>query len=270
MGEQVERFHGLETELRTLAGAKAVRVVHPGGQAIEEHRHDWPSLTLYVLGGCLEQYDGGDAALRGPSAALHPAGRPHADAVDDCGLETVSIQFDPAWLRRAGHDLRLDRSRCWTGGAVAAEARRLATAWRQPDLPEHALADATGEFVKFALAQEDELRPAWLDGVMTSLEVETPPATADLARRLDLHPAWLARAYRAAAGEGLQETVRRKRVQLAVDRLRGSECGLAEIAATAGFCDQSHMNRGFQAVLGRTPLQVRAERKLLSRFVAAA
>jgi AraC family transcriptional regulator len=64
--------------------------------------------------------------------------------------------------------------------------------------------------------------------------------------------------------------VRRKRVQLAVDRLRGSDCGLAEIAATAGFCDQSHMNRGFQAVLGRTPMQVRAERKLLSRFVAAA
>jgi hypothetical protein len=30
------------------------------------------------------------------------------------------------------------------------------------------------------------------------------------------------------------------------------------------------MNRGFQAVLGRTPLQVRAERNLLSRFVAAA
>jgi AraC family transcriptional regulator len=257
-------------ELRTLKGAKAVRVVHPGGQAIEEHRHDWPSLTLYVLGGCTELYDGGDAALRGPSAVLHPAGRPHADRVDDCGLETVSIQFDPAWLRQAGHDLRLDRSRCWTGGAVAAEARRLAAAWRQPDLPEHTLADATGAFVSFALAQGEELRPAWLERVVSSLEGETPTATATLARGLDLHPAWLARAYRAATGEGLQETVRRKRVQLAVDRLRGSDCGLAEIAATAGFCDQSHMNRGFQAVLGRTPMQVRAERKLLSRFTAAA
>jgi AraC family transcriptional regulator len=257
-------------ELRTLAGAKAVRVVHPGGQGIEEHRHDWPSLTLYVLGGCAELYEGGAATLRGPSAVLHPAGRPHADRIDDSGLETVSIQFDPAWLRMAGHDVRLDRSRCWAGGPVAAEARRLATAWRQPDLPERALADATGAFVRFALTQGDELPPAWLDRVVRSLEAETPPATAALAQRLDLHPAWLARAYRAATGEGLQETVRRKRVQAAVDGLRRTESGLAQIALAAGFCDQSHMNRGFQAVLGRTPLQVRAERNLLSRFVAAA
>ena len=32
-----------------------------------------------------------------------------------------------------------------------------------------------------------------------------------------------------------------------------------EIAVAAGFCDQSHMNRCFRAVLGRTPLVVRGE-----------
>jgi len=85
----------------------------------------------------------------------------------------------------------------------------------------------------------------------------------DIARRLDLHPAWLARAYRHATGEGLHETVRRRRVEQACILLRRSDRPLAEIALAAGFCDQSHMNRGFRATLGRTPAQVRAEQHRL-------
>ncbi|HVN02328.1 MAG TPA: AraC family transcriptional regulator [Caulobacteraceae bacterium] len=32
------------------------------------------------------------------------------------------------------------------------------------------------------------------------------------------------------------------------------------MAAAAGFCDQSHMNRAFRQVLGRTPAALRAAR----------
>jgi transcriptional regulator GlxA family with amidase domain len=57
----------------------------------------------------------------------------------------------------------------------------------------------------------------------------------------------------------MAEAQRRRRVEAASRLLRFSTQPLAEIAIAAGFFDQSHMNRCFGAVLGRTPLAVRAE-----------
>ena len=265
-----KKFHGLELPLRTLSGARAVRVVHPEGQDIEEHRHDWPSLTLHALGAADEMYDGGEARISGPSAVLHPAGRPHADRISEAGLETVSVQFDPAWLRSAGATVHLDRTRCWSGGRVGAASQRLAAAWTNETAPESVLVQATHDFLTMALAETVETAPTWLDHVSRALEEDAPPSTRAIAGALDLNPAWLARAYRAAVGEGLQDTSRRKRVERAVALLRKTEDPASEIAVAAGFFDQSHMNRGFRQVLGRTPSRVRAERELLTRVIAAA
>lgn len=263
MGSNGDRFHGLEISLRAFSGARAVRVVHPGSQAIDEHRHDWPFLSLHAIGAYREIYDGGEAWIAGPAAVLHPAGRPHADCIDAAGLETVSVEFDPAWLKRSGYALRLDRSLCWRGGPVAAAARRLGQAWVDGAASEAALATATATFLGLALSTTCVSHPVWLDQVEEELARETPPTTAALARRLDLNPAWLARAYRAAAGEGLQDASRRRRVERAVTLLRETDAELADVAIASHFCDQSHMHRAFKTLLGRTPTTVRLERQEL-------
>jgi AraC family transcriptional regulator len=85
-------------------------------------------------------------------------------------------------------------------------------------------------------------------------------STLSIASRLDLNPAWLARAYRAAAGEGLQDTLRRRRVERALELLATTDMCLAEVALAANFCDQPHMNRCFRTVIGSTPAEVRSRR----------
>ena len=62
-----------------------------------------------------------------------------------------------------------------------------------------------------------------------------------------------------ATGEGLQETAARFRVKRATRLLRETGQAYASIAFEAGFCDQSHMNRTFRRVLGRSPAAVREE-----------
>jgi transcriptional regulator GlxA family with amidase domain len=94
--------------------------------------------------------------------------------------------------------------------------------------------------------------------------------TSAIAEELGRHPAWIARAYRAWRGEGMVETVRRRRVEHAVVRLRSATSPLADVAAECGFCDQSHMNRAFRAVLARTPLDVRREAALLAPLTRSA
>ena len=253
-------FHGLEIGLQRLDGARAFRIVHPPGQRIAGHSHDWACLTLHVIGGYTETYDGGDIAIAGPAAVLHAPGRAHANAIDNSGLETVSIQFDLAWLRLAGIDVRLDRSYTWNGGTMAAAAKRVAALWADRQASEQDLAAALGRFIARGLDHEtSEPAPAWLHVVHEALRGEEPPTTIELARALQLHPAWLSRAYRAACGEGIQDAVRRKRVEKAALLLRTSSLPPCEIALESGFCDQSHMNRSLRTVIGRTPLQVRAE-----------
>ncbi|MFL6830430.1 MAG: helix-turn-helix domain-containing protein [Sphingomicrobium sp.] len=248
-------FHGMEFELRQMPGARVLRVVHPDAQRIEEHRHDWAYVGLFTMGSYREHYDGGEVLLTGPSAAFHPPGRAHADVVGSDGLETLTIEFDPAWLRLQGFATPLDRSYVWKGGAVGAASRRLANVLTSPKAGERAIGRATTQFLQVAFAAETPWTPQWLARV----EERGLTDTASIARQLELHPAYLARAYRSATGEGIAEAARRRRVEAAAGMLRRTAMPLAEVALAAGFCDQGHMNRCFRAVLGRSPLMVRRE-----------
>lgn len=262
-------FHGLQFELRTFSGAKACRVVHPCGQGIREHQHDLLCLDIPVLGSYTEIFDGDQVWIGGPSVVLRPPREPHANRVDAAGLEAIGMQLDLDWLRIAGFDHRLAGTRCWIGGRVAAAAHELLSVWSRPERSERDVARVTVRFLNFALGAPSDARPAWLDDVSRALDAEQPPRTSDLARGFNLHPAWLARAYRTAVGEGIHQTLLRKRVERAAAMLRGCDRPLVHIAADAGFYDQSHMNRTFRNVMGRTPLQVRAERESLRAFGTA-
>lgn len=257
--QQKTAFNGHVIPIRSTPGAAAVRVVHRDSQLISEHRHDWLCLTFPWLGGGTEEFDGGAVALAGASGIVHPPGAAHADSIGATGLETISVQLDPAWLRLAGFDANLDRSTSWSGGQPGAAGRRLARLWASSAHGEAILAAETAKFLWLLRQRPEHSVPRWLDHLKEILGEESPPPTSDIARRLDLNPAWFARASRAALGEGIHEFLKRKRVGRAAHMLRTSKCSLAEIAMASGFCDQSHMNRNFRSILGRTPLQVRRE-----------
>jgi AraC family transcriptional regulator len=250
-------YTGAVTAHRRFAGAQVSRIMHPPHQRIDAHGHDWPVLTLYRIGAYSEQGEDGETVFDGPSIVFQPAGVAHADEIGARGLETLAMSFDPAWL-----DAALASRTCWRhGGALSAASRRLAAIWLGAD-EAHARAE-TAHFLRAMLAApEAPPRPAWAARVERALDDDAP--TAAIAASVGLHPAWLARAYRAWRGEGVMEAQRRRRVERATLMLRESDAALADIAAHCGFADQSHMNRAFHAVLGRTPLEVRREAPLLA------
>jgi len=251
-------FHGLEIEIQRHPGVRVLRVVHPGPQRIGEHRHDWAYIGLHALGRYREEFDGGEAVMAGPSAVLHPPGRPHADQVGEEGLETLTIEFDRAWPHAHGFEGLLDRSLQWSGGRTGRAARQLARVIGRP-CSEAAIGRATSAFLNVAYRAEESCAPPWLDRVCEAVSRNPAISTRGLARSLDLNVDYLARAYRFAVGEGIHESLRRRRVERAVTLLRRTDLPLVDLALASGFCDQSHMNRCFRAVLGRTPVAVRME-----------
>ena len=228
-----------------------MRILDAANSRTDEHAHDWPILSLHVIGSCRKLAEGGETLIAGPSAVLHGIGAPHANVAGARGLEQIEIQFDPAWLEMSPCELR--SMRWWTSGSVASASMSLARMWRDASARELAIARATRRFLQLALTRPANARPQWLDRLEPHVDGAHRTSIQQIARRLGVHPVWLARAYRGAVGEGLQDTMRRKRVERALMLLRDSNWPAAEIAAEVGFCDQSHMIRCFHAILGRTP-----------------
>lgn len=256
-------MEGVLAELARSTGAVARLTALPGGVTLDDHVHDFPYLSLHVLGAYREHGEAGEVRIAGPCAAFHPAGSAHGDRIEAAGLTTVVIEFDPAWLdHRLGRDVAPGRSVYWRGGALAASSQALARTCMRGHRPD-TLDQAAGFIARAMQSAAHAPDPAWLARLEALIEEEGLDQTAALARRLGVTPAWLTRAYRDARGEGLAETLRRRRVEAAIGLLERGGLGLAEVAADAGFCDQSHMNRVFRAVLGRTPAEAQAERARL-------
>ena len=104
-------------------------------------------------------------------------------------------------------------------------------------------------------ASEPPRRPAWLRDVRDLLH-ERAPASASLSRlagAVGVHPVHLARSFRREYGVTVGQYARELRLEWAISQLPLPDASLAEIAAGAGFADQSHFTRAFRAHTGVTP-----------------
>jgi AraC-like DNA-binding protein len=244
--------------LRRFSGARSIRVIDPSHAEVAEHAHDWPVLSLYVMGAYRNRSALGEIELNAPSVAFYAAGAAHANGAGPDGFEQIEVEFDPAWL---GGDVTWPAIPvCRRVGPAGAAARTLARLWSSPSASEDALRTATGDLIRSAFAGSQARRPAWIDHVARRVSEAPGVRLGVLAAETRLHPSWLGQAYRVATGETVRQTATRRRTEVAARLLRETETPSAEVALEAGFCDQSHMIRAFRRALGRTPAEVRADR----------
>lgn len=249
--------------MQSFSGASVRRVIDRSGTQVPEHAHDWPVLSLFVMGSYLNETEIGGKFICSPSAVFYRAGAAHRNTVAAVGFEQIEIEFDPAWL---GTDFlpSMPVAR-WIGGESGAQARRLVHIC-EADSPESHLRAALRGYLQCANVQPQLVSAAWVDRLRRRLQEDTSLKVADLARELGRHPSWTGSVYRHATGEGLQQTAARLRVERATRLLRETDQPYASIALDTGFCDQSHMNRTFRRVLGRSPTAVRQDRLVFRRF----
>jgi AraC family transcriptional regulator len=103
--------------------------------------------------------------------------------------------------------------------------------------------------------------PAWLPAAEELLRERTAQAVglSELASQLGVHAGHLAREFRACHGMSVGEYGRRVRLSWAATELVSGDRSLAEVAAEAGFADQSHFTRLFKRHVGTTPARYRRD-----------
>ena len=89
-------------------------------------------------------------------------------------------------------------------------------------------------------------------------QLDTAPTLVEIAAVAGLNPYHFARQFKAATGLPPHQYVITRRVERAKHILRaGTDLSLAEVAARAGFYDQSQFSNHFKRLVGATPSQFR-------------
>jgi len=158
----------------------------------------------------------------------------------------------------------LDHPRAFVGGLPAWLAARAHRGSREADaatplaiegLMLALLAEASRPHAALAAGTT----PPWLRQARELLhdEFAQSPSLDTIARAVGVHPAHLAREFHRHYRRTVGEYLRDLRLDCARRELTTSNAPLVEIAASAGFFDQSHFSRVFKRHTGLTPTEFR-------------
>lgn len=228
-------------------------------EAVEEHSHDVAHFILPLA-------DGYRSLARDPltartvfaagSAIYNPPGVVHRDCFDVAGGLFLSVSV-PADMPGG-----LDHPALLRGSAEIALHRLVGLSLDAKEGDRLLVEDLSLTLTAAVADGHDPSRhaPDWL---VTAAEIVADLATTqgleirDIAAQLAVHPVYLARAWRRHFGHSPGTAIRHRRAdQAAVQIALG--LSLAEVAASAGYADQSHMTREYVQVFGLTPGKFRA------------
>lgn len=259
------RYFGQTQPARVIGGFRVCEVDYPPNIVIPRHDHELGGFCVVRAGAYDETVGRRHRACDAGTLVLHPAGEHHSEAHRDCTVRLLSVEVDAARHAQLSESIAvLAAPRHVEGGELAQLGRRLEL--------ESAAADSASGLVMEGLILEilaldarhhvapRALPPPWLaraDAFMRAHFAESP-SVADIAGAAGVHPAHLARAFRQHHRCSVGDHLRRLRIDWAKAQLQRADTPLAEIAAAAGFADQSHFTRLFRAAVGVTPRHWRA------------
>lgn len=196
---------------------------------------------------------------------FHPPGEVHADIFGRSGGRCLNIELDGRWsdaigcagILRTGAVIVND-TRC----AVAAMALR-----REMYTPDEMTPFAIEGQVLALLTTvarrgptRSERTPQWLRRSISRIRAEyhTSLTVAELAGEVHIHPVHFGRVFQKHSGYTVHGFIASLRVKEACD-LIDDGMSLAQVAATTGFADQSHLCRTFRRFMGLAPAEYRKQ-----------
>jgi AraC family transcriptional regulator len=234
------------------------RLLFPPFHRLGELDPDRGYLVIVLEGAFSKRFPDSAASFSRDSFATMPAGARHTTEFGRVVTQVIVMRASSAEAEPLIEPLIQGR-RLVKAPSVSAIGWRLAGELRETDASWPLAAE--GHVLQLlAAAKREEERPrgptrnGWLSDVRDLLHARTPRhlSLSELATAADVHPVHLARTFRREYGVTVAEYARNLRLEWAARQLAG-EGPLAQIAAEAGFADQSHFTRAFRRYAGVTP-----------------
>jgi AraC family transcriptional regulator len=256
------RYLGRPTTRIATSRGTVVESTYAAGTRLRAHAHARMHFCLVLEGGYEEQL-GRHASLRQPGTVLFlPTGCEHAERhltagrhlMIEAGDQVLAEVRELARVPTAAVTMAR-RSATRLGARIARELRRPDTL--TPIVVDALIAELLGEVCRES--HRPDSRGDWVAAVRDLLEAEPLRAhdLAGLGRAVGRHPMHVARSFRRRFGLSVGGYLRQQRVLWAAAQLRETGASIAEVAAAAGFSDQSHLSRWCRAFLGQAPSELK-------------
>ncbi|HEX6717705.1 MAG TPA: AraC family transcriptional regulator [Pyrinomonadaceae bacterium] len=249
----------------SLTGLTLKETLHAPSSTIPDHTHIKPTICLTLTGQEIEIIERvriinepGGVIMRGPELT-------HSNQYGSVPHRGCMIELEDKWLETCRHFLRVfEGYRHFTGGPVPALALRI---YREskirdsiaPIIVEGLMLEMLGHASR-SLIKSPVRPPHWLMQARDLLHGRFNDSInlVEIANIVGVHPTHLARAFKKHYQTTVGEYLRRLRLDWATRQLSETEDSIAEIAAAAGFYDQSHFSHLFKQHTGFTPAEFRA------------
>lgn len=225
-----------------------------------KHAHHVAFFNLILDGHYVEHINNRTNQLKPFTTIFHPSGIEHRDEIGPGGVRIFSIELRDEWLDRmreyglipgsfiADHGSELTRlaiqlyreyrnRRCYFSLAI-----------------EGLILEMLAEVAR-SRETEDKRPPCWLSQVVELLNssFHEKLTVNAIAAAVNVHPVYLSRIFRRFYHQSIGDYQQKLRIQFALRELGKADMDLADIAAAAGFADQSHFTRVFKDLMGMTP-----------------
>jgi AraC family transcriptional regulator len=257
-----EEEEGISVTAAEVNGFTLSELRFPEGYKQPQFEPDLPYLAVVLEGALVKSFPRRALDLAPARAVTIPVGATHAASFGSEGARILIVKPRSAANPAAGC---FDRVAELQGRELTWLAWRLAGELRARDAG--APLAAEGFALELLAATTREARPerspgrppAWLRSAEELLRARLADriGLGELAETVGVHPTYLARAFRSHYGLSVGEYGRRLRLAWAAAELARTDSTIADIAATAGFADQSHFTRIFRRHVGTTPARYR-------------
>lgn len=255
---------GQTIERLDFDGLNVSEVAYRPSQRLKLHAHADAIFSMVLEGFSLERV-GRDAFHVAPSLfRYHPPEEMHANLVGPTGWRLFNVEVPAHWIDVSGDVTLRQRGLALTGGPLAMLMRQMLREFRLGASNSRLVIEGLALELVAEATRADAVDPIcvksrWLARVIDRINSEFARqlTLGELASAEAVHPTQLARCFRHRFNCTVGDYVRRVRVAFACRQLRSTEVPLHELAAQAGFCNQSHFGRSFKAVVGVTPAQYR-------------
>jgi AraC family transcriptional regulator len=233
----------------------------PGGLELAPHEHEYVSYGVVLEGSLDVRLASGTHVCGEGTVESKPAGERHGNRFGRDGARVLVIEptaTSKEMLRPVARCF--DVPLCFGDLCALSLARRIASELRSGDSAAPlAIEGLVLELLASSIRQTSRpppgARPPWLDRARDMLHerFREPLRTHAVAAAAGVHPAYLARVFRAHFGHTMGSYVRELRLAWAADQLAHSQCSVAAVAFEAGFSDQSSFTHAFRDWAGTTP-----------------
>ena len=261
LGAQRETVKSIEVN-----GFVLTKAIHPPGQALQWHSHEFASLVLLLNGSVTEKFKAMSLECGSRNLIIKPPGEAHFDKYGPSRSEELAIEVTPERLQALNpFSSVFERVSHITRGLLPTLVLRVYKEFYSMDTAaplaiEGLLLETVAEISRHPSQAPKQKPPRWLKHSKELLHANFSEGLklSDVAAVVGVHPVSLAREFRKFYGCTVGDYIRKLRIDFSCHALSTSSIPLFKIASTAGFSDHAHFARTFRRLTGMSPSQYRA------------